>query len=71
MNAEIRNRLNKNPLGLEPSELLMMIRVFLIVEGQHDEVVVNRFIEDTLEAARVTILKMRGTDNLTVRLIHR
>ncbi|NHB84900.1 hypothetical protein G7085_10575 [Tessaracoccus sp. HDW20] len=47
-------------LGMLPSDLIGMYRVFLLVEGEHDEIVVRALLPDVLEASRVKIVAMRG-----------
>lgn len=51
-------------LGLSPSDLLGLYRIFLLVEGEHDEVVIQALCGDFLEAARVKIIPVRGARNL-------
>ena len=51
-------------LGLRKSDLLGMIRVFLLVEGLHDEIVVKTFLARELEAYRVRVLPLRGGSKL-------
>ncbi|MEJ1179586.1 MULTISPECIES: AAA family ATPase [unclassified Pseudarthrobacter] len=51
-------------LGLSPSDLLGLYRIFLLVEGEHDEVVIQALCGDFLEAARVKIIPVRGGSNL-------
>lgn len=46
--------------GLTRSDLLQLTRGFLIVEGLHDQLVVDHFFGDELEAARVRVLAFRG-----------
>ena len=50
--------------GLHPSDLIRRQRVFLLVEGMHDEVVLTTLLGDQLAAARVTVLPMRGARRL-------
>ena len=47
-------------LGMLPSDLIGMYRVFMLVEGEHDEIVVRAFLPDEIEASRVKIVAMRG-----------
>jgi hypothetical protein len=47
-------------LGLEPSDVLQLYRVILLVEGQHDKIVLEGFIGDELAKARTLILPLRG-----------
>lgn len=47
-------------LGLMPSDLLRWQRVFLLVEGEHDEVLIKHFLGDRLRRARVEIVPVRG-----------
>lgn len=47
--------------GLRNSDLLLLTRCWLIVEGDHDEAVLDAWIGDELRYSLVRILKMRGT----------
>ena len=47
-------------LGLLPSDLIGMYRIFLLVEGEHDEIVVRALLPDVIESSRVKIVAMRG-----------
>jgi energy-coupling factor transporter ATP-binding protein EcfA2 len=51
-------------LGLSPADLLGLYRIFLLVEGEHDEIVIQALCGDFLEAARVKIIPVRGGSNL-------
>lgn len=51
-------------LGLNPSDLLRLTRVFLLVEGLHDEVLLEHFLGEELRRARVKILPIRGGKKL-------
>lgn len=51
-------------LGLSPSDLLGLYRIFLLVEGEHDEIVIQTLCRDFLDGARVKIIPMRGGRNL-------
>ncbi|OCL36842.1 hypothetical protein BCR15_12945 [Tessaracoccus lapidicaptus] len=51
-------------LGLAPSDLIGLHRVFLLVEGEHDEIVVETLLADVLDGARVKIVAMRGGSKL-------
>lgn len=51
-------------LGLQPSDLLRWPRVFLLVEGAHDEALLDELVGDRLRAARVQILPLRGATKL-------
>jgi energy-coupling factor transporter ATP-binding protein EcfA2 len=50
--------------GLAPSDLLRRQRAFLLVEGTHDEIVLEELIGDELRQARVDVLALRGARNL-------
>lgn len=54
-------------LGLNPSDLLRLSRVILLVEGRHDEVVLDAFVGSRLRAARVKVLPLRGISNQKLR----
>lgn len=51
-------------LGLEPSDLLQLYRVVLLVEGQHDKLVLEGLIGDELARARTLILPLRGAKSV-------
>lgn len=51
-------------LGLSPSDLLGLYRIFLLVEGVHDEIVLRGFCGPALDEARVKIIPMHGARNL-------
>lgn len=47
-------------LGLSPSDLLQLTRVFVLVEGVHDEIVLNQLIGDDIRSAGGRILPING-----------
>jgi len=52
-------------MGVDPADILQAIRLFLIVEGEHDVAVIETLLgADDLARARVKVLPMRGTGNL-------
>ena len=51
-------------LGLEPSDLLQLYRVILLVEGQHDKLVLDGLIGDELGRARTLVLPLRGAKSV-------
>lgn len=51
-------------LGLRPSDLLWMQRVILLVEGTHDQVLVETFLARELNAARAVVVPIRGGTKL-------
>lgn len=51
-------------LGLAPADLFMLHRAILVVEGTHDEIVINGLIGDELRQAHVLVIPMRGARNL-------
>jgi ABC-type hemin transport system ATPase subunit len=64
MDTPLRRELGAEPLGLSPADLLQLYRVFLLVEGSHDEVVLDVLVGDLLEQARTLVLPIRGARNL-------
>ena len=52
-------------LGLLPSDLLRRQRGFVLVEGLHDELVLEELFKAELQRLRVEILPMRGTTQLS------
>lgn len=51
-------------LGLQPSDLLQLVRVFLIVEGKRDEAMLDEAFRDDLAESGVLIVPMHGTKKL-------
>ena len=51
-------------LGMQPSDLLRRDRVFVLVEGQHDEIVLRTLIGDSIDSSRARILPLRGGSRL-------
>ncbi|WP_285248837.1 hypothetical protein [Pseudarthrobacter sp. efr-133-R2A-89] len=47
-------------LGLSPSDLLQLTRVFVLVEGIHDEIVINRLIGGDIRRAGGRVLPING-----------
>lgn len=47
-------------MGLTPSDLLRRWRVFLLVEGRHEELILNTIFRQQLHAARVLVLPLHG-----------
>lgn len=47
-------------LGLSPSDLLQLTRVFVLVEGVHDEIVLNQLIGDVIRSAGGRIFPING-----------
>jgi energy-coupling factor transporter ATP-binding protein EcfA2 len=64
MTTSIRKVMEDSQLGIEPSEMLQMIRAFLVVEGVHDQVVIEGLLGDELDNARVRVVPMGGTHAL-------
>ena len=54
--------------GLLPSDLLRMQRGFLLVEGQHDLIVLRELLGDELDRLRIELLPMRGAGRLRATL---
>jgi hypothetical protein len=48
-------------LGMNPSDAMQIVRVFVLVEGEHDVAVINGTIGDELEEARARLVALRGT----------
>lgn len=51
-------------LGLTPAEALSLVRLFVVVEGAHDEALLTRWLANELAAAQARVVTMRGTHNL-------
>jgi hypothetical protein len=54
-------------LGFDRGELLTTVSLFLLVEGSHDVVVLERMFEE-LRAARIAVVSMEGLSNYKVVL---
>jgi hypothetical protein len=54
------HRSKAKDLGVQPADLLMLSRCFLIVEGTHDQIVLDALIGDQLDELRALVLPMRG-----------
>lgn len=50
-------------LGLTPADLLQLTRLFVIVEGVHDQILLEQVCSDELLEARARVLAMRGVPN--------
>lgn len=55
---------NLEDLGLQPSDLLGGVRIFVLVEGQHDEQVLQHFLSPQLEEASAHLLPVDGASKL-------
>ncbi len=62
------DRRNLEELGLLPSDLLRRQKAFLLVEGEHDELVLQTLIGSELAQMRVQILPIRGASKLPTAL---
>jgi hypothetical protein len=51
-------------LGITPADLLQMTRTFVLVEGSHDQIVIEALIGDVLGACDARIIPIRGTKAL-------
>ncbi|WP_229230734.1 ATP-dependent nuclease [Sinomonas cyclohexanicum] len=51
-------------LGLTVGDVLQLTRVFVLVEGQHDEIVLGHLLADDLGKASAQILALRGAKGL-------
>lgn len=54
------HRVRVDELGLTPADLLMLQRMFLVVEGEHDRVVIDELIGEQLAKLRVLVLPIHG-----------
>lgn len=57
-------RYGEQEVGLSAAEILHMIRLFLIVEGPHDQVVLEHLLASDLSAAGAVVLHTAGAKNL-------
>jgi ABC-type molybdenum transport system ATPase subunit/photorepair protein PhrA len=57
-------RRTASELGLDPADMLQMTRRFVLVEGRHDEIVLESLIGTELRRLRAAVLPTRGGRNL-------
>jgi ABC-type cobalamin/Fe3+-siderophores transport system ATPase subunit len=57
-------RYGEQEVGLTPAEILQMVRLFVVVEGTHDQVVLEHLLASDLSAAGAVILCAFGAKNL-------
>lgn len=50
-------------IGMHQEDVLLMTSTFVIVEGEHDKVVLEEVLRDSLAQAGAAIVPMRGADN--------
>jgi hypothetical protein len=50
-------------IGLRPADLLLLTRLFVFVEGPHDEAVLGGMFGEELERAGIRLIPIFGTDN--------
>jgi hypothetical protein len=55
-------------LGLTPADLLQLTRAFVLVEGEHDKVVIETLLDDALREQHARVIAIRGVDSLTTLL---
>ena len=51
-------------LGLRPGDLLTQIRIFLLVEGEHERIIFENMFKEELRRARCKIIVARGAKNM-------
>lgn len=61
---ELKDKDSLQALGLNPSDLLRWTRVFLLVEGHHEEIIFEELFRTRLQKARVEIIPLDGVKNL-------
>jgi CheY-like chemotaxis protein len=52
-------------LGLDPADLLQLTRVFLIVEGRHEQIILDAVLGEELEGLGARVLAMRGAASVS------
>lgn len=50
-------------LGVAPSDILAMTRVAIVVEGTHDQIVLEQCLSEDMHASGARVFVMRGTDH--------
>jgi predicted ATP-dependent endonuclease of OLD family len=62
LNPELSSRLDE--FGLDKSDLLQLCRLFVVVEGLHDEIVLKELFGTELSNAGIEVFSLRGLKNL-------
>jgi len=55
-------------LSISATDLLQLVRTFVLVEGDHDRIVIESILESILERHRALVVPMRGTHRLSTLL---
>ncbi|MBT8163151.1 hypothetical protein [Arthrobacter terricola] len=66
IDSTIQGTLSKlsEQFGIAPGDVLQLTRVFVLVEGEHDEIVLNHLLADDLGKASAQTLALRGAKGL-------
>jgi energy-coupling factor transporter ATP-binding protein EcfA2 len=56
---------NLNDWGISPVDLLVLIRAFVFVEGEHEKIVLEHYFGDALSKHGIKIIPVRGTSKMT------
>jgi ABC-type transport system involved in cytochrome c biogenesis ATPase subunit len=64
LSTAFRDAIARSKLGLAPADVLQMIRVFVIVEGEHDRRVLEHLLHDDLRSAGAVVLSAGGAKTL-------
>jgi len=51
-------------LGLDPIDVLQLVRVFVVVEGHHDKLILDSLLRDELHRLRAELLPARGASQI-------
>lgn len=62
---ELKDKESLKALGLNPSDLLRWTKVFLLVEGHHEEIIFEELFRTRLQNARVEVIPLDGAKNLS------
>lgn len=62
---ELNDRDSLHALGLNPSDLLRWTKIFLLVEGHHEQIILEKLFLPRLQKARVEIIPLEGAKNLS------
>lgn len=62
--AEFDGEWSREDLGLTRSDLLQMVRTFVLVEGTHDKIVIETLFESELRDSQAAVLAIRGAKEL-------
>jgi hypothetical protein len=66
--VRVQNAELARELGLAPAEVLQLVNPFIVVEGEHDKVIMDAWLGDSVGHRNPDVIAMRGASNLVTIL---